>query len=210
MLDDKATLMGTISIRDLKVVLGGRASLRAPTPLELTTAARRDDRAAPPPVHDGARQAGSVVAQVVGARVHELCARTVGHGASDDLRCGRGGAALRPTKGRALTLRPSPAWRHPCSVGQERHPAISLRRSDSFGTLIAKIASTAVHRYSAVTAARRAAKGRRLTHRRCCEARAALPLPRRIFIIDDNNAPIGVVGTIDVLRGLMAHSQVAS
>jgi CBS domain-containing protein len=56
----------------------------------------------------------------------------------------------------------------------ERHPAISLRRTDSFGTLIAKIASTAVH---------------------------------RIFIIDENNAPIGVVGTIDVLRALMAHTQ---
>jgi hypothetical protein len=28
-----------------------------------------------------------------------------------------------------------------------------------------------------------------------------------IFIIDENNAPIGVVGTIDVLRALMAHTQ---
>jgi hypothetical protein len=37
------------------------------------------------------------------------------------------------------------------AVWQERHPAISLRRTDSFGTLIAKIASTAVHRYARPT-----------------------------------------------------------
>jgi len=56
-------------------------------------------------------------------------------------------------------------------MDMERHPAISIRKVDTFGTLIAKIASTAVH---------------------------------RIFIIDDHNIPIGVVGSLEVLKAIVS------